>query len=56
MTRPPAGQDAEAAIEQTLARWIGLDVSTITRVLNRSAGGRSARRMPRSTSGTSPPR
>lgn len=31
MTRSPAGHDADTAIEQALARWIGLDVSTIGR-------------------------
>ena len=41
MTRTPALHDADAAIEQTLARWIGLDVSTIGRpAVQRAARGR----------------
>jgi chemotaxis protein methyltransferase WspC len=43
MTRPPADQDADAAIEQALARWIGLDVSTIGRpAVQRAARSRMA--------------
>ena len=41
MTRTPALHDADAAIEQTLARCIGLDVSTIGRpAVQRAARGR----------------
>jgi len=43
MTRAPALSDADAAIEQALARWIGLDVSTIGRpAVQRAARSRMA--------------
>jgi chemotaxis protein methyltransferase WspC len=43
MTRTPAPHDADAAIEQALARWIGLDVSTIGRpAVQRAARSRMA--------------
>ena len=43
MTRAPALHDADAAIEQALARWIGLDVSTIGRpAVQRAARSRMA--------------
>lgn len=43
MTRPPAGHDADAAIERALARCIGLDVSTIGRpAVQRAARSRMA--------------
>jgi chemotaxis protein methyltransferase WspC len=43
MTRSPVPHDADAAIEQALARWIGLDASTIGRpAVQRAARSRMA--------------